>query len=94
MTEQATIPAYGVIIEIESSATVYLRDEALDAVEAQIVADANAALDALNGRGILVGSDREALRGLHDELVQAKDLVWAAFEIALAKTPSEELESE
>lgn len=93
MTEQ-TIPAYGVSINIESSATVYLRERALDAVEEQVIADANDALEALNGRGIMRGSDREALRELHDELVAAKDLVWAAFEIALAKTPVEELADE
>lgn len=93
MTEQ-TIPAYGISIDIESSATVYLREAALDAIEEQVVEDANAALDALSGRGIMVGSDREALRGLHDELAEAKALVWAAFEIALAKTPTEEFGSE
>jgi hypothetical protein len=88
MTEQ-TIPAYGASINIENSATVYLRERALDVVEEQVVADANDALERLNGRGIMRGSDLDALRGLHDELVEAKALVWAAFEIALSKRPTE-----
>jgi hypothetical protein len=85
-----TIPEYGVSINIEQSATVYLREKALDAIEEQIVEDANAALEQLSGRGVLVGSDIEALRSLSDELHQAKALVWALFEIALAKTPARE----
>jgi len=93
MTEQ-TIPAYGASINIENSATVYLRERALDVIEEQVIADANDALEMLNGRGIIRGLSLEALRGLHDELAEAKALVWAAFEIALAKTPAEELAGE
>jgi len=86
MTEHQVVPDYGAKIAVEdSTSTFYLREKALDAVHEQVVEDLNDALEQLNGRGILVGTDYEAIRGLRDELQQAASIADTAFEIALAK---------
>lgn len=91
MTEQATIPEYGASIAIEdSTASFYLRERALDAVQEQVVDDLNAALELLNGRGILVGTDHLAIHDLLAELTAAADLTKVAWEIAWSKTPVED----
>lgn len=86
MTEQTTVPAYGVSIAIEeASVSVYLREKALDAVQEQVVDDLNEALAVLNGRGVIVESDTGSISELIGELRSAYELAQNAWELAVAK---------